>query len=82
MLSEKLPSPRELTSAIWAGDNAYVFGGGYNFNAISEIVRFDPKGGDRMNSSLGLYQSFLILIVIMVIITLIVFDLRLDKKRN
>ncbi|UCE74004.1 MAG: hypothetical protein JSV56_13450 [Methanomassiliicoccales archaeon] len=51
LLSETLPSNRFITSAVWDGENAYIFGGVSDQNGsypefavvLDEIVRFNPK---------------------------------------
>jgi hypothetical protein len=40
-----LPTPRELTSAIWDGSNAYIFGGDTPSVKSDDIVRFNPSTG-------------------------------------
>jgi len=42
VLTQTLPTPRRGTSAIWDGNNAYIFGGDSNNIAIDEIVKFTP----------------------------------------
>ncbi len=75
LLSATLPSPRERTCAIWDGSSAYIFGGDSEFVALSEIVEFDPKGVEETSS--GLFLPLLILAIIAVIISLILFNLKL-----
>jgi hypothetical protein len=42
-LTATLPTPRSGTSAVWAGQYAYIFGGvDANGTTLDEIVRFDP----------------------------------------
>lgn len=43
--SIKLPTPRSLTSAIWDGSNAYIFGGDGPSGKLDDIVRFNPSTG-------------------------------------
>jgi N-acetylneuraminic acid mutarotase len=42
IMDQTLPTPRMATSAIWDGNNTYIFGGDLNNTAIDEIVKFSP----------------------------------------
>ncbi len=42
-IAATLPSPRAYSSAVWAGDAAFVFGGSEGSARLSEIVRFEPR---------------------------------------
>jgi hypothetical protein len=49
VLDARLPSPRELSSAVWDGQFAYVVGGyvgGVWPGSTDEVVRFDPLTGE------------------------------------
>jgi N-acetylneuraminic acid mutarotase len=41
-MSATLPTPREDTSAVWDGSNAYIFGGWDGQNVLDQVVRYDP----------------------------------------
>lgn len=45
-LGVSLPSPMQLTSAVWDSSNtvAYVFGGHHDSTYLSTVVRFNPAG--------------------------------------
>jgi N-acetylneuraminic acid mutarotase len=42
LMNASLPSPRTLTSAVWDGHYAYIFGGSDLSQSLDEIVRYDP----------------------------------------
>ena len=44
MLDVHLPTPRELTKAVWNGTVAYIFGGKDAGESYDDIVTFDPHG--------------------------------------
>jgi len=59
ILPEKLPSARAHASAVWGGNVAYIFGGGFinetnGFEYLDDIVKFDPSTGEvtRMKAKL------------------------------
>jgi len=52
-----LPSPRAETSAIWDGNNAYIFGGWDGTSSLDEIIRFDPSTGTVTKLSLSALPS-------------------------
>lgn len=45
VLNPKLPTPRCATSAVWDGQNAYVFGGRDASGRLDQIVKFSPASG-------------------------------------
>lgn len=48
VLNPKLPTGRCGTSAVWDGNNAYVFGGRDDNGRLDEIVKFTPATGSVM----------------------------------
>ncbi len=45
---DPLPTPRHGISAVWTGEDVYVFGGRWNENGAdtAEVLRYDPATGD------------------------------------
>ena len=46
VMAARLPTPRNLNSAVLVGTDIYIFGGLDPTGFIDEIVRYDPVTGD------------------------------------
>ena len=64
LLSVRLPSPRELTCAVWDGETAHIFGGMSAFVALDEVVGFEPPSGGPA----GIWESPLVYVLLAVVI--------------
>ncbi len=64
LLSVRLPSPRELTCAVWDGETAHIFGGMSAFVAMDDVLGLDPTGGGPA----GMWESPILYVLLAVVI--------------